>query len=84
MCYVSSMNTKTKRTAAYQHAVRNGWEIGRTKGGHLSLRLGVHTVYAPMTPSDWRGEKNALAKLRRCESGMCQCYLRHPQLVAHS
>jgi hypothetical protein len=73
---------KTKRTAAYQHADKNGWEIGRTRSGHLAMRKDGHIVYAPSTPSDWRGEKNALAKLRRCERGQCHCHLRHPSLTA--
>lgn len=52
--------------AAFREARREGWDVVFTKSGHLCWRRpGGGVVFTPSSPSDYRGEKNAIAKLRR-------------------
>ncbi len=47
------------------------WHLGRSRGGHLRLEhptLGC--IFAPQSPSDWRGVRNLAAQLRRAERGV--------------
>lgn len=59
-----------------ERAVEAGWRLSRTRNGHQCLTppkgtidpyTGVEAkpVFFPSTPSDWRGEKNLVARLRR-------------------
>lgn len=47
-------------------AKEQGWEVGRTEGGHLKFQspLGKH-VFGSGTPSDWRADQNLRMQLRR-------------------
>jgi len=47
---------------------RLGWAVTRTNSGHWLLRSPdprVPLIYAPHSPSDWRGLKNLKSLLRR-------------------
>ena len=47
-------------------AVREGWQVTRTRGGHLKFtKTGLPAIYTSATASDHRAEQNALARLRR-------------------
>lgn len=59
-----------------ERAVAAGWRLSRTRNGHQCLMpprgtIDPYTgreakpVFFPSTPSDWRGEKNLAARLRR-------------------
>jgi len=45
-----------------------GYQVSRTKGGHLRFgKPGHRTVFSSSTPSDWRTQRNIIAELRRNE-----------------
>ena len=47
-------------------AMREGWEVVRTPGGHLKFtKQGLPPIYTGSTASDHRASRNALARLRR-------------------
>lgn len=47
-------------------ALREGWEVVRTSGGHLKfMKPGLSPIYTGSTASDYRAERNARAQLRR-------------------
>lgn len=47
-------------------ALREGWEVVRTPGGHLKFtKPGLPPIYTGATASDHRAGRNALARLRR-------------------
>jgi len=50
-----------------QQALREGWRIERTTGGHIRwLAPDARTIIISAgTPSDWRAEHNLRARLRR-------------------
>ncbi|MGE5612668.1 MAG: hypothetical protein ACM3UO_00135 [Bacillota bacterium] len=48
------------------HAIRQGFEVKRTKKGYLVLaKDGINSVLMHHTPSDYRGHKNQIARLRK-------------------
>ncbi|MAY27032.1 type II toxin-antitoxin system HicA family toxin [Sodalis sp. RH20] len=47
-------------------ALKEGWEVVRTSGGHLKFtKPGLPPIYTGSTPSDRRAGLNARARLRR-------------------
>ncbi|HEX7637008.1 MAG TPA: type II toxin-antitoxin system HicA family toxin [Burkholderiaceae bacterium] len=49
-----------------EFALREGWSVVRTSGGHLKLfKAGCASIYVSSTPGDHRAERNARALLRR-------------------
>ncbi len=51
------------------YARDHGFQVDRTAGGHLRIhRPGCPPVFSASTPSDHRGVRNTLARLRRLES----------------
>lgn len=47
-------------------ALREGWDVARTPGGHLKLvKPGLPPIYTSATASDHRAGRNAIAQLRR-------------------
>jgi hypothetical protein len=49
-----------------EYALKEGWEVTRTSGGHLCLtKPGLPAIYTGSTPSDHRSPRNALARLQR-------------------
>ena len=49
-------------------AKEQGWDVGRTKKGHLKFvppDLTKHIVIEAGTPSDWRAVNNLLSQLKR-------------------
>lgn len=47
-------------------AVREGWTVVRTPGGHLKFtKRGLPPIYTAATAGDHRADRNALARLRR-------------------
>ncbi|PAU86052.1 hypothetical protein CK507_16415 [Pseudomonas sp. WN033] len=49
-----------------EFALREGWEICRTPGGHLTfIKAGLPPIYTSSTTSDHRAGLNARAQLRR-------------------
>lgn len=55
---------------------REGWTVEKTRGRHLRWRYGDATpVISGSTPSDYRGFKNLLARLKRIEQGEVECVL---------
>jgi len=47
-------------------ALREGWEISRTAGGHLKFtKSGLPSIYTSATPSDHRASRNAKVPMRR-------------------
>ncbi|MBX6319038.1 MULTISPECIES: hypothetical protein [Pseudomonadota] len=49
-----------------EFALRQGWEVVRTPGGHLKFtKPGLPPIYTGSTASDYRAERNARAQLRR-------------------
>lgn len=71
------LRSLVKRSRAARHAQQNGWDVEQTKNGHFRLSRGAHIVVIAGTASDWRSDRNALSKLRRCERGICQCGRNH-------
>lgn len=61
------MNTKITKSKAYEYAQANGWTVTQGKRGKLRYEKLGRVVYAALTPSDWRGDKNNLARLRRTD-----------------
>lgn len=52
--------------AAFKQARREGWDVVFTKNGHIRWQPPYGcAVFTPSSPSDYRGERNAIAKLRR-------------------
>jgi len=52
----------------FGYAQVNGWDVARTKGGHLRFtKPGRPIVHTSSTPSDWRAVRNALAMLARAD-----------------
>ncbi|HEV2682584.1 hypothetical protein [Paraburkholderia aspalathi] len=51
-----------------EYALREGWEVQRTAGGHLKfLKPGLPPIFTSGTTSDYRTVRNARAQLRRTE-----------------
>ena len=49
-------------------ALKEGWEVARTAGGHLKFtKPGLPPIYTASTPGDRRAGLNALALLRRTD-----------------
>lgn len=49
-------------------ALREGWEVVRTPGGHLKFtKPGLPPIYAGSTASDQRASRNARARLQRAD-----------------
>ena len=49
-----------------EYALREGWEVVRTHGGHLKFtRPGLPPIFSSATPGDHRAGRNACAMLRR-------------------
>lgn len=49
-----------------EFALREGWEVSRTAGGHLKfVKPGMSPIYTSSTASDHRAGLNARAQLRR-------------------
>ncbi|QQC64380.1 hypothetical protein [Paraburkholderia ginsengisoli] len=49
-----------------EYALREGWDVERTAGGHLKfLKPGLPPIYTSATASDHRAIRNARAHLRR-------------------
>jgi len=49
-----------------EFAVREGWQLSRTAGGHLTLvKPGIPPIFTSFTASDHRAGQNAKAWLRR-------------------
>lgn len=66
----SARNQPPKRLqAVVRLAQSHGWSYGRTARGHLRLcppaDVGADAVVFSSTPSDGRGDKNSIARLRR-------------------
>ncbi len=54
--------------ALIQFAMREGWKVVRTRGGHLLFtKQGCAPIYTSSTASDHRAERNARAQLRRAD-----------------
>lgn len=51
-----------------EFALREGWEVTRTAGGHLRFfKAGLAPIFTSSTPSDHRSASNAHARLRRAQ-----------------
>lgn len=51
-----------------EFALREGWSISRTSGGHLKfIKPGLPPIFTSSTASDHRTERNARAMLRRAK-----------------
>lgn len=51
-----------------EYALREGWEVVRTPGGHLKFtRAGLPPIFTSSTASDHRAGLNARAMLRRAQ-----------------
>lgn len=49
-------------------ALREGWEVVRTRGGHLAFtKPGLPPIYTGSTASDHRACRNARARLQRAD-----------------
>ncbi|QNM96761.1 hypothetical protein [Chitinimonas koreensis] len=49
-----------------EYAVKEGWEVSRTPGGHLKfVKAGLPPIYTSSTASDHRATRNARAQLAR-------------------
>jgi hypothetical protein len=49
-------------------ALREGWEVIRTSGGHLKfIKHGLPPIYTSATASDHRAGRSAMAQLRRAD-----------------
>lgn len=60
------MSLKKEMKQIVKVAKGQGWEITHTRNGHLRFRSpGGALIFAPSTPSDYRGIKNKIADLRR-------------------
>ncbi len=57
-----------KKNPAVALASDRGWEIRYSRGGHLlrDCPYGCCRVVATTSPSDWRGEKNAVSIIKKC------------------
>jgi len=62
----------------YDYAHAHGFQIGRTRNGHLRIsKHGFPPVFTGSTPSDRRAVLNALARLKRVQrqsTGETQCH----------
>ncbi|OWJ93221.1 hypothetical protein B6S59_17475 [Pseudomonas sp. A46] len=56
-------------------ALREGWEVHHTEGGHLTLtKPGLSPIFTSSTASDYRANENEGARKRRrgwCLQGAC-------------
>ncbi|RTB44082.1 type II toxin-antitoxin system HicA family toxin [Pseudomonas aeruginosa] len=51
-----------------EFALREGWEVTRTAGGHLRfVKPGLPPIITSSTPSDHRTEQNTKARMRRAQ-----------------
>ncbi|WP_230414001.1 type II toxin-antitoxin system HicA family toxin [Collimonas silvisoli] len=51
-----------------EYALREGWDVSRTSGGHLRfLKPGLPPIYTSSTASDYRAVRNARAMLQRAQ-----------------
>lgn len=56
-----------------EFAEANGWSVSRTRGGHIRFtKPGLGSIYTSSTPSDYRSELNAKARLRRADRALPQ------------
>jgi len=54
-------------------AIANGWRVRRTQGGHIKFSKGGLTpIFTSSTPSDYRADRNAMARLRRADRRQSQ------------
>lgn len=54
--------------ALIKFALAEGWEVVRTRGGHLLFtKHGCAPIYTSSTASDHRAERNARAQIRRAD-----------------
>lgn len=50
-------------------AQSEGWTVTRTSGGHIKFsKQGCAPIFTSCTASDYRAERNAIARLRRASS----------------
>ncbi len=66
---INNVRLPGKRTTQLMaYALQHGWQVLRTRGGHLRFRKpGCAPIFTSSTPSDWRAYKNALAMLVRAD-----------------
>ena len=51
-----------------EFALGEGWCVKRARGGHLMFtKPGCPPIYSSATASDYRGDRNARAQLRRAD-----------------
>lgn len=61
------MSAQARMRPAIDYARDHGWDIGRSKCGHLRFRKAGRIVFGPSTPTSPRSSANVLAKLRRAD-----------------
>lgn len=57
----------SKQSDAIAYAIANGWELSYTKRRHIRMRKADQLVICGPHGTDYRGDKNALARLRRVD-----------------
>lgn len=69
MTTARSLHRANKRLKALiDFALKEGWKVVRTSGGHLKFtKPGLPPIYTGSTPSDRRAGLNARARLRRTD-----------------
>ena len=66
MARLKQYSTSTRINAAARAFVSAGWDnVSRGKHGRLRSPDGKTTITVPLTPSDWRSEKNWFSQLSR-------------------
>jgi hypothetical protein len=54
-------------------AIANGWRVRRTQRGHIKFsKCGLTPIFTASTPSDYRADRNAMARLRRADRRQSQ------------